>query len=163
VQKVAFPLEVLPAYVVVVAFFQPAIGMILFMTAVSLIKGVSLTAILFLPVVMVVQFFFNLGLVLGLSAVSVLFRDLTQGIGVFLQIWFFASPILYPVSMVPDALQWFTRVNPLAMLALIYQTLFLQGQILVQEFGVFSLWTLALWWLGSMAFNRLRHVIPDLV
>jgi lipopolysaccharide transport system permease protein len=163
VQKVAFPLEVLPAYIIVVAFFQPAIGMILFTAAVALIKGISLAALLFLPAVMVVQFFFNLGLVLALSAVSVLFRDLTQGIGVLLQIWFFASPILYPVSMVPDTLQWFTRINPLAMLALIYQSLFLQGRVLVQEFFLFSLWALVLWWLGSMVFNRLRHVIPDLV
>jgi lipopolysaccharide transport system permease protein len=163
VQKVAFPLEVLPAYIIVVAFFQPLIGMLLFTVAVSLIKGISVTVVVFLPVVIVVQVFFNLGLVLGLSAIAVLFRDLTQGIGVLLQIWFFASPILYPISMVPDALQWFTLVNPLAMLALIYQNLFLQGQLLIRELVMFSIWALCLWWLGSTVFNRLRHVMPDLV
>ena len=56
-------------------------------------------------VVALVQTVFVLGLALALSVWSVYFRDLQYLVGIVLQIWFYATPIVYPVSVVEDALE----------------------------------------------------------
>ena len=125
VQKVAFPLEVLPVYISLAALLQPLIGLAIFGVMVAIIKGVSLGCILVLPLVLFIQIVFTMGLAFTLSSVSVFLRDFVQAVPVILQIWFFASPILYPESMVPDGLKWLLTINPLAALASIYHGLFL--------------------------------------
>jgi ABC-type polysaccharide/polyol phosphate export permease len=55
----------------------------------------------------------GLGLSLILSVIVTLFRDVEQALGPFLMIWFYASPILYPVAMVPKNLQPVLSLNPI--------------------------------------------------
>jgi len=67
----------------------------------------------------VVQTMFVVGLGLMLSVCNVYFRDVQYLIGIVLQIWFYATPIVYPISVVRDALKnhaaWFTvyKLNPM--------------------------------------------------
>lgn len=163
VQKVAFPLDVLPVYIALVALFQALVGMVLFTVVAAFIKGLSLVCVLLIPFVILIQFIFTLGLTLAFSAVSVFVRDMVQGVPVFLQIWFFASPILYPETMIPDGLKWLISVNPLSLLAVIYHGLFLQDKVMGWQIGLFCVWALGLWWIGAAVFYFLKDSISDLV
>ena len=163
VQKVAFPLEVLPAYITVAALFQPLVGMTLFVGITAVIKGLNVACLALCPVVLVFQFIFTLGFAYILSALSVFLRDIAQGVPVFLQIWFFASPILYPESVAPDTLQWINKVNPLALLSDVYHGIFLRDEIMLVSLILFALWAVVIFSVGVLIFTHLKDSVSDLV
>ena len=68
VQKVAFPLEVLPTFITFAAFFQPLIGLAIFAVIAGFVKGLNFGCVLALPLVLAIQFIFTLGIVFFLSA-----------------------------------------------------------------------------------------------
>jgi lipopolysaccharide transport system permease protein len=51
---------------------------------------------------------------LWLSALDALYRDVRYALTFLLQVWYFGSPIIYPLSMVPMRFRWIMTLNPLA-------------------------------------------------
>lgn len=49
----------------------------------------------------------------GLSAVNVRYRDVQYTLPLLVQVWLFASPVIYPASLVPDEWRWFYNLNPM--------------------------------------------------
>lgn len=116
--KVAFPREILPATYVVAALVDFAIGaivlallMLFYQVPPSMQALWALAAIAVLAVGLV-------GAGLLLSALQVRHRDVGLAMPVLLQLWMFASPILYPLSLVrdrlPEPLYWLYLLNPVA-------------------------------------------------
>jgi ABC-type polysaccharide/polyol phosphate export permease len=107
VQKLVFPL--------VRVLINLVTGMLslvaLFLVLVPLGARPSL-AMLFLPVAIVLTFLFTLGLSLLVATANTFFRDCGHLVGVFIQAWYFATPIIYPVSQFPEELQWRFWLNP---------------------------------------------------
>jgi lipopolysaccharide transport system permease protein len=68
----------------------------------------------------------GLGMVLGV--LNVFFRDVGQLFGICLQFWFWLTPIVYPISILPEWLQSLLQFNPLTSLIASYQNVFLYGQ-----------------------------------
>ena len=56
----------------------------------------------------------SLAVSLWLAALFVRFRDIAAAMPLVTQIWMFASPVVYPVSMVPEQWQWIYNLNPMA-------------------------------------------------
>ena len=81
----------------------------------------SLTELAWFPVVVLVQLILTLGLGLVLSAMTVHFRDLRDLLGNLLTLWFFSTPIIYPMAMVPAGGKVIMDLNPFAHLAISYQ------------------------------------------
>lgn len=116
--KVSFPREVLPLTYVVAAVADMAIASIVLVGLMAWF-GVPLQATASWAIVAVALLTGLLvGLGLLLSAVQVRFRDIGLGMPVLVQVWLFASPVLYPLSMVrnalPEPLYWIYRLNPMA-------------------------------------------------
>lgn len=104
----------------------------------------------------------GLGLSLILSVIVTLFRDVEQAIGPLFMIWFYASPILYPVAMVPESLRALLLINPITFVVERARSLLMAGQwwpepvdalALLGGLGVF----LAGWWF----FRRVSAPIED--
>ena len=112
ITKVAFPLEVLPLTGTVVPFFLQGLGFVMFL-GYLIFKGYFHIGWLWLPVVIVVHMAFTLGLVILISSLSVFLRDIKQFIGTALTLWFFLTPIIYPLSMVPEKFRWMIKLNPM--------------------------------------------------
>jgi homopolymeric O-antigen transport system permease protein len=55
------------------------------------------------------------------SALTVHFRDLKDILGNLLTLWFFATPIIYPMSQAPEKYRWLLNLNPMTHLAISYQ------------------------------------------
>jgi lipopolysaccharide transport system permease protein len=70
--------------------------------------------VLFLPVILLIQLALILGLGLGSAALNVFYRDVDPVLKLLLQLWFYASPIIYPASLVPQRWQWLYFANPMA-------------------------------------------------
>lgn len=114
VKKVYFPREILVLAVVASALVDLAIGCLLF-TGLLWYFHIPLTAyaLLALPIFLI-QLCFVLGVAFILSPLNVFYRDVGHVIPLLTQIWMFASPIVYPMSMVPPHLRTVYSLNPMA-------------------------------------------------
>lgn len=70
-------------------------------------------SLLLLPLNFLLLYFFSLGLTLILSVASVYFRDLPNVVAVVLQAGYYLTPIIYPISLVPEKYRWFFEANPM--------------------------------------------------
>lgn len=78
--------------------------------------------------VLAVQLMMSLGLGLILGVLNVFFRDVGQFFSVFLQLWFWLTPIVYPSSVLPSSLQPYLDINPMYGVVSAYQEILVHGQ-----------------------------------
>lgn len=169
-KKVMFPAEILPIVTVLAnmvhfLFGLPVLGAFLVYYALDgrLPGPLQAVELLWLPAVILVQLLLTLGLALILSALTVHFRDIRDLLGNLLTLWFFATPIIYPMSLVPAAGKPLMDLNPVAHLAISYQEiLFYNGPFghwkWLLALGVASL---ALAVVGYGVFDRLRDTFAE--
>jgi ABC-2 type transport system permease protein len=166
IRKVAFPREVLVFAQVGHAIVQFAIEMAL-LTVVMLIFGSPLLP--WLPVTVVLMLLlavFAAGLSLALAAIGVYFRDLPYLWGIVLQVWFFATPIVYSPALVEDKLSptvnTILSYNPMARFAEAFRRTMYDGTapgaVSVLVLAALSFATLAVGW---MIFQRLSHRLAE--
>ncbi len=163
VKKVWFPREVLVFATAASMLFSFLIEASL-LTAALLVFGTM--ALPWLPVVLVLTLLlgcFATGLALVLAAANVYFRDLSYLWGIFLQLWFFATPIVYPISLVSKrlgashpVLLTLYRANPMAVFVETYRRAFYESRWpTVPQFGGLLVLSLAALGLGLVIFARL--------
>ena len=70
--------------------------------------------LVFLPLFVAVALLTALSVSLWLSALNVKYRDVASIVPLMTQLWMFASPVLYPASLVPESIRWFYGLNPMA-------------------------------------------------
>lgn len=81
---------------------------------IALILGAKISAaLLFLPVAFLLLVMFSLGVTFILSIVTVYYRDVQYLIGVVLQALYFATPIIYPITAIPEKFHAIFTWNPL--------------------------------------------------
>lgn len=132
VRRVAFPREVLVFSNVLHACTQFAIELGL-LCVILLVLGSPILP--WIPVVVltgVLIAMFASGFALALSSLSVYFRDLSYLWGIVLQLWFFATPVVYAASLidskVPDWLQPFLKANPMKLATSVFRDCLYHGQ-----------------------------------
>lgn len=119
---------------------------------------------LFLPLLILIQFLMLQGLALLVSALAVYFRDLLHVIPNLLLFLFFATPIVYPFSQVPERFRKFVLLNPLSSLINSYQSIFFfqkppeAGHLLYC--GIFSIFLL---FFGVYIFEKYRDEFAELI
>jgi lipopolysaccharide transport system permease protein len=127
-KKIAFPRLCLPLIVGGSALLNHVI-LLTAMAVVFLFFGhLPNSAWIVLPVgmLLIVLFAFGLGIVLGLM--NVFSRDVGQVLGIVMQLWFWFTPIVYPIENVPERFRPFLNMNPMSSLVKIYQDALLKGQ-----------------------------------
>ena len=97
---------------------------------IAVIMGVDIQAtILVIPIAIVILMIFALGIALLLSTAVVYFADILPIYGVLLSIWFYATPIIYPVEIIPENLTWIYLYNPMFYLVEIFRAPIFEGII----------------------------------
>ncbi|CAN7710566.1 ABC transporter permease [Pseudoduganella sp. LjRoot289] len=127
-KKISFPRMCLPVIVVLSALVNFAIIFGLF-TAFLLLSGrfPGPAFFLLLPLLLV-QVLLAIGLGMVLGVLNVFFRDVGQFFSIFIQFWFWLTPIVYPASIVPPEVRALMDWNPMAPLIKSYQTILVTGQ-----------------------------------
>ncbi len=129
IKKVYFPREVLPLTAVfssMVNYLLSLPVMLLLMIAVQLLTIGRLNfawTFAYLPVLLIIQVIMLAGMALFLGAVAVFFRDVVHLVGILVSIWFFLTPVIYPLGVFGDGLaarlvRW---LNPMASLIEFYR------------------------------------------
>jgi lipopolysaccharide transport system permease protein len=113
ISKVYFPRLILPVSGPFSGLVDFSISLGLFL-ALMVWYEISLTGwILILPLFLMFAFITVLAIGLWLSALYVRFRDVIYVIPVLIQVWMFASPVVYPVSLIPEEWRFFYNLNPM--------------------------------------------------
>jgi lipopolysaccharide transport system permease protein len=165
VKKVVFPLILLPLVPICSAFIESTFGMILLITFITLLTKTMHATLLLLPLIWVPQLLFTAGLGYLAAGLTVFLRDIPQSIGVILNLWFYVTPIIYPASVIPEALRhWVFWLNPLAAIAEIYRDLILTGAVHhLGAWGVTWLVSLIVFFTGLKVYQRLRPGFADVL
>lgn len=114
ITKVYFPRMIIPISAVgaVILDFLIAFGFLVVLMIYYSV-GISIN-ILMLPVLTIITAFLAIGIGMWMSALNVKYRDVGQILPFFVQLWMFATPIIYPSSIVPENWRWLLYFNPLA-------------------------------------------------
>lgn len=98
------------------------------LTLLGIIAGFPLKATFVLvPVAVVLLFLFTFGWSIVVAVATVYFHDVQYLLGVLLQLLYFATPILYPISVLPEKYHFFIRLNPLYSQVTLFQRLIYDG------------------------------------
>lgn len=114
VKKIVFPLEVLPVVTVISSVFNLALSLFVFFLAI-LFFGVSIhLSLLLIPILLLPFIIFVLAMAYLLAAVGVYIKDISQVAGMLSTMFLFLSPVLYPLSVLPEGLRSIAMLNPLS-------------------------------------------------
>ena len=127
-KKLSFPRLCLPVIVVVNASLNFSIIFILFTLFLLLTSNFPGWAFLALLPVLLIQTAFAVGLGMCLGVLNVFFRDVGQLFGVVLQFWFWLTPIIYPITILPERFRPMMSLNPMARLVEAYQNILVSNQ-----------------------------------
>lgn len=125
----------------------------------TLAYGMGLTwYILLYPLVLLVQYVLLLGISLIVSSITVYFRDLQHFIGVFLQLLFYATPIVYSLETIPANFRWILKLNPMTYIINGYRDIFYnQSMPDLKMLGIIFAIGIGLCIVGYMIFNKLQR------
>ena len=121
VSKQRFPSALLVATVTATALLHEVVAGAIFAGYLAVSGQLHWPTVPVLLLALPLQIALTLGLGLGLAAVHVFVRDTAQAIGMVLFGWFYVTPIVYPLSLVPEELQPLVEANPLTALVGLYR------------------------------------------
>lgn len=164
IKKVKFPLEVCVLSVIIssmVTFFVYTFFYLIMLIFMGLLKFHTLPLFI-LP--LIIQVLLIAGLSFGLGSMAVFFRDITQVIGMILNLLFFLVPIVYPSTAIPEKLRWVFDINPFYFIVETYRNVMIRGKIP----DVFSIlypltFSLLIFFAGYYIFNKTRDAFKDIL
>ncbi|RJG15725.1 ABC transporter permease [Massilia cavernae] len=123
IKKISFPRICLPLIVVLNALLN--FGIIFGLFTVFLIATGNFPGAVFLAIlpVLALQVLFAIGLGMIIGVLNVFFRDVGQFFSIFIQFWFWFTPIVYPATILPEAVRGLLVWNPMAHIVGAYQTI----------------------------------------
>jgi homopolymeric O-antigen transport system permease protein len=156
VTKVYFPREILPLTYVIAALVDFLVASVV-LGGLMVYYKVSLTpfALYAIPIVVVLTMF-AVAVSLVLCAVQVRYRDIGVAMPLVLQVWMFATPVVYPLRVVPAAWQSLYELNPMVGIIESFRRVILQGQ--PPPFGALAISVVISVVLLPIAFIYFKHV-----
>jgi lipopolysaccharide transport system permease protein len=128
VTKIYFPREILPIASVGAALVDFLVASIVLLPALVWF-GIPLTPMLaWVPVLLLLQVVLTLGVVLPAAAINVFYRDVRFLVPLITQVWLYATPVIYPTSVVPEPLRGLYMLNPMVGVIDSYRRVVLLGQ-----------------------------------
>ncbi len=166
IKKILFPAEILPVVTVTSNLINFFFGLPILLAFIPILGKSFTPYVLFLPVVILVQYVVTLGFGLLISSLTVHFRDIKDILANLLTFWFFATPIIYPLSFGTISKSGFLRtmlnLNPMTHIIGGYQSCLFYGELIHwKKLGVTFLFGLLMFWVGYTVFDRLRDSFPE--
>lgn len=113
ITKVSFPREILPLTYVIAALFDFVIGSSILVALITYYRvPLTLNYLYTLPIILILALLATAASFL-LSAMQVRYRDTGIVMPLLLQVWMFATPVVYPLSAVPEGLRGLYSLNPM--------------------------------------------------
>lgn len=170
VRKIYFPREIFPMAAILASLFDLCISAVILAGFYAWFKVPVTVYILLFPVLLAVQMVLMLAISLLGAGLNVYFRDIRTALPLVLQLWMYASPIIYPLSSVmenekvPAVFKQLYMLNPMAGLIEGFRNVMLKGQPPdYQTVGIALVGSLALLWICYRIFKRLEKRFADVI
>ena len=113
ITKVYFPRIIIPAAAVAAGLLDLAIACLLLVPLLFYYSIAVSWSWLMLPPIVVLATLLALAVGMWMSALNVKYRDVRYALPFLIQLWLFASPVIYPSSMIPKKWKWLLALNPM--------------------------------------------------
>lgn len=167
--KVYFPRLVIPISLTISSMIRFLIQMVLLIAIMIFyfLKGYNFQCNMFtalLPVIFIVTALLSLGCGIIISSLTTKYRDLQQVLGFGIQLWMYVTPIIYPVSIIPERYKFLVLLNPMAPLieAFKYGLLGI-GSVTISAILYSITVTFILLIIGVLLFNKIESTFMDTV
>lgn len=171
VKKVFFPRWVLPAASTLSWLATFLVEMLVLAVVLGIAGNVVLTWVPVVLVVVAIQFVFVLGLGLALSALNTYFRDIQHFLSILLNVWFYATPVIYPIDLPPEdaevlgvtvPIRAIIEANPMTSFVDAYRSLLydLRAPTAGMWFAI-TAWALGAAVVGTLVFRRLEPRLAE--
>ncbi|MDI4650294.1 ABC transporter permease [Cohnella hashimotonis] len=164
IKKTIFPSEILPVALLLANCVNFLIGLTILLCF-NLIVGGSFTwGVFLIGVYFIPLFLLTLGMSWIVSCLNVYFRDMGQLVGVFVNIWFYATTIIYPLSVVPQRLHPYFQLNPLVQVVEGFRSALFKGQ-LISDNKLIYLYasSFVLFIVGQFLFQKTKKGFVDVI
>jgi lipopolysaccharide transport system permease protein len=164
IKKVLFPLEILPVGILCASALESFVSLALVALGVLVTTGSLSWTILLAPLAYLPLCMLTLGVCWFLAPVGVFLKDLGNMVGVAVQLYFFATPILYPLSAVPEPYRRLLALNPLHPVVDHLRRTIIWGQMPDwTAMGVVTLVSAAIMLAGYAFFINIKRLFADAV
>jgi len=167
--KVWFPRLTVPISNVISNLITFAIQFALFLCfyAYFYLKGAAIAVspmIVLFPLLLLQMAALGLGFGIIVSSLTTKYRDLSQLVGFGVQLWMYATPIVYPASQIPAKYQWIIALNPMAPIIETFRYVFLGvGTVYPWQMGLSAAITMLVLLSGIVLFSRIEKSFMDTV
>jgi lipopolysaccharide transport system permease protein len=164
ITKVYFPRMIIPGAAVGSGLVDFAIAFII-LIVLMIYYGVAVTwNILMLPVLIILMTLLAIGVGMWTSALNVKYRDIRYALPFLIQLWLFASPVIYPASLMPSKWRWVLWLNPLTgIIEGFRSSLFGTNKFDWTALGLSTVITLGVLVYSTYTFRRMEKVFADIV
>jgi len=163
ITKVYFPRMIIPAAAVGAGLIDFAIAFLI-LIVLMIYYGVAATwGILMLLPLVALTALLALGVGMWMSALNVKYRDIRYALPFMIQLWMFASPIIYPASMLPEKWKWALALNPLTGIIEGYRSALFGRDFDWMALSLSAAITLAILVYSAFSFRRMEKSFADIV
>jgi lipopolysaccharide transport system permease protein len=170
ITKVYFPRVLIPTAYIITRLLDFAISFVILAGLMGLYRFVlhyPLTlswSFAAMPLLIVLMTMFTLSLGVLLSCMNVKYRDLSIGLPLFIQLWMFVSPVVYPVApVVPEKWRTLYFLNPLAGIIDGFRNALLGNELNLYGLAVSTVATIGLFFISSLIFRRIEKSFADVI
>jgi lipopolysaccharide transport system permease protein len=163
ITKIYFPRLLMPAAAVAARTVDFAVSFVILIGLMIYYGAVISRTLLLLPLLVILILALALGFGIWVAGLNVKYRDVGVMLPVGLQLWMFASPVVYPSSLVPAKYQWLYHLNPLAGILDGFRASLFGREIDWPALAFATVFIFALLVYSAYAFRRMEKTFADVV
>jgi lipopolysaccharide transport system permease protein len=163
ITKVYFPRLLIPAAAVGAALVDLAIASLLLVVIIPLYKASFHLSMMMLFPLIVLTAITAAGVGIYTSALNVKYRDIRHALPFAIQIWMFVTPVIYPVSFLPQRWRWLLGLNPLSGIIEGFRAAIFGHPLSWQGLAVSTAIAAGLFMTGAYSFRRLERQFADVI
>jgi lipopolysaccharide transport system permease protein len=167
--KVYFPRLTVPISIVISNLIQFAIqfGLLLVVMVYYYFQGTVIQLniyLLLIPYLILIMALMGLGFGIIISSLTTKYRDLTNLVAFGMQLWMYATPVIYPLSEIPDKYKAYIMANPVTPIVETFRFALLgKGTVSSGQLLYCTIFTICIVALGIVMFNRVEKSFMDVV
>ncbi len=163
ITKVYFPRMVIPGAAVGAGLVDLAIAAVILVAMMAWYGiGIGFAALMLIPLVALTAIF-ALAVGMWMSGLNVKYRDIRYALPFFVQIWMYATPIIYPIDFVPERWRWLLVLNPLTGIIEGYRAALFGRRFAWGHLAVSTVLSLAALVYAAYSFKQMERDFADVI
>jgi len=163
IKKIYFPRLYIPIASIGVGLVDFAVSFLVYVGIMLWYMHLPGLSVLLLPVLLLLTVMLAAGVGLLLASVTVVYRDFRHVIPFMMQAWMYATPVVYPVAILPEKYRWVMALNPMAGVIGGFRSSLLDQPIDWLSLGISGVIATGLFAFGLYNFRRAERRFADIV